>query len=611
MTRVFVASMLALVAVQTWALDLAGVVVGPDDKAIEGATVWIAQERQVRHTTTDAQGAFTFKKLPAVPATLVARKDGYALSGIAAPVVGGVSARIQLLEAASLSIHIKNEKYEPIEGAYLRGMYVGDAFNVPVESLATDGFPEPRSGAEGLMVIPNLPKDSHVRFVLGHRDHPDVAVAYLPVTDKIQTILMYPGVKLRGRVTVDGKGVAGALVTAYKLGSGAQNVAGDFLTDSEGFYHMTLKPDDYALGVRHPDYASPKTRTITVGDDPDANVADLVMEVPRVIEGSVLAPDGKPAPGILVSYWIGEDEYQETLTQQDGHFRLLPPDVEGRVRVLAPDGVRTEHFGDIPIKAPLQAETKLSPIKLVALPVIEGKVSDADGKPQTNVLIASRNLAPPVWAITDAAGAFRIQFAQAPMQPSAEFRAEHGRHFLRADFEVSLETPAPVSVTLQPFEPDLATREVLKGQDDLTALVGKPAPPLTCDAWFNATNLDLESLKGKVVVLTFWGGFEDRGPIRDCIEELRALYDLFKESQDVMIVLVHDSGKEPDEIKEIVKSFNMPFPVGHDKDPYTTYERYGIHYIPETILIDKHGVLRYFQTEGRLLSLIDSLRREA
>lgn len=602
--------LLVVISFQAWALDLSGTVVDTTGKRIQGATVRTIQDRLVRHTDSDANGAFSFTDLRPKPADIVVRKEGCAIGGVVVPVVGAVTARIQLNEPASLPLRIKDHNYQPIEGAYLRDMFVGDTFNVPMELLVDDGFPAVRSDVEGRLVIPDLPKESYVRFVIGHRDYPDTAVAYLPVGAKEQTILLYPGVKLRGRVTVESKGVANALVTVYKLGTGAQNVAGKALTDLEGFYHLTLKPNDYAIGVRHPDYASPKTQPCTVGEDADANVADLTMEIPHVIEGSLVFPDGKPAPGVLVSYWIGEDVYQDTLTQQDGQFRLQPPAIEGRIRVLPPNGYRTEHFGDIPVKGPLQTYMKMSPIKLVTLPVVEGAVVGSEDKPEPNVLIASQNLTPPVWAITDANGGFRIQLAQAPAEPKAAFRAEHAQHFLRGDFEVSLDHPAPVKVKLKSFEPDLATREVQRGQEDLSSMAGKSAPEIACDAWFNTAPLTLEALRGKVVVLTFWGGFEDRGPIRDCIEELRALYDLFKEAQDVAIVCVHDSGKEPKEVEETVKVFRIPFPIGRDADPFTTYQRYTIHYIPQTVLVDKHGVLRYFQTEGRLLESIKSLRRE-
>ena len=116
--------------------------------------------------------------------------------------------------------------------------------------------------------------------------------------------------------------------------------------------------------------------------------------------------------------------------------------------------------------------------------------------------------------------------------------------------------------------------------------------------------------RGKVVVLTFWGGFEEQGAIRDCIEQLRALRDLLKDVPDVAIICVHDAGKEPNEIEQYVKSYRITFPLGRDADPFQTFGKYGVHNIPETLLIDKSGVLRFCATGPRLLELIKVLRRE-
>ena len=47
-----------------------------------------------------------------------------------------------------------------------------------------------------------------------------------------------------------------------------------------------------------------------------------------------------------------------------------------------------------------------------------------------------------------------------------------------------------------------------KREQDLSAKEGKPAPALNATSWLNTPDnkgLDLESLKGKVVVIDFWG----------------------------------------------------------------------------------------------------------
>jgi len=165
-------------------------------------------------------------------------------------------------------------------------------------------------------------------------------------------------------------------------------------------------------------------------------------------------------------------------------------------------------------------------------------------------------------------------------------------------------------VRLAPFEPDDAHREVKKGENDLSAMVGAKAPEIECDHWFNSAPLTLQALRGKVVVLAFWSAFNLRGPIVDFIEELRALRDLLKDAGDVAIVCIHDNGQEISEIQQTIDRCGITFPVGRDTDAFKSYQAYGIHYIPQIVLIDKKGILRFFQVDGRLLELIKSLRRE-
>ncbi len=605
-----IAAFLLLLSPASFAFDVLGTVVDPKEQSIAGTDVWLSQDRYVKHTKTDAQGAFKFSEVAPRPAEIIARKEGFAIGGMVVSVIGPGSVKVSLYEPDVVKLRIKNQAYEPLAGAYVRTMFVADSFNVPVEDLVAQGFPAIRSDDDGHMTLPELPRGTHVRFVVGHRDHANASVAYLPVGGKEQTILLYPGVKLRGRVTCDGKGVEHARVVVSKIGAGAQRDAAEALTDPEGFYNVAVEPGEYFTTVRHPQYASPRAQHVVVQLEAERNVVDLALERPRAIEGAVLYPDGKPCSGISVSYWIGSDLYQEVMTQTDGLFRLLTPPLDGRIRILPPNGYMTENLGDISVTGSLKSETKLAPIKLLALPSVEGRVLNADGKPEPNVLISSRGLTPPLWLITDTEGRFKIQLAQAPQEGKATFRAEHAQRFLRCDFEVSFKEPKPVAATLASFEPDTASREIPKGENDLTPMVGAQAPEIECDHWFNSSPLSLQSLRGKVIVLAFWGGFDLRGPILDCIEELRALNDLLRDVDDVAIVCVHDNGKEIDEIQRYIEACRISFPMGRDTEAFKTYQVYGIHNIPQIVLIDKRGALRFFQVDGRLLELIKTLRRE-
>ena len=264
------------------AYDLSGAVVNSTGDAVPGARVWICQDRQVRHTETDAAGKFSFTGVEPKPAEVVARKEGFALGGAVTAVLGSGETTIRLGEPDVLKLRIKNPAFEPLAGAYIRHMFVADTFNVAVEDLVHDGFSAARSDEEGRLTIPELPKGSHVRFVAAHRDYADASVAYLPVGEKEQTIVLSAGVKLRGRVTAEtGTGVGRACVSVLKIAAGNQRQAAETLTDPEGFYRVIVPPASYFVAVRHPNYASPKPPQVVVGENEEANVADLVLQEPE------------------------------------------------------------------------------------------------------------------------------------------------------------------------------------------------------------------------------------------------------------------------------------------------------------------------------------------
>ena len=228
------------------------------------------------------------------------------------------------------------------------------------------------------------------------------------------------------------------------------------------------------------------------------------------------------------------------------------------------------------------------------------------------MLVSSLGPEPAHWVITDEAGRFRIQLPRLPFEPKVAFRAEHGSRFLRKEFEVKFKKLKPVEVRLKPFEPDLRPCDPKRVGNELSHMVGDPAPAIACDAWFNTEPLALEDLRGKVVVLTLWGGFDvQRSGKR--IEELRALFDLFRNAaiDDVVIIAVHEASIEPDRVEDYVEEYAIEFPVGRDVELCVTLDSYNTNFIPQTVLIDRKGRLRYFDVAGRLLELIKSLRREA
>ena len=139
----------------------------------------------------------------------------------------------------------------------------------------------------------------------------------------------------------------------------------------------------------------------------------------------------------------------------------------------------------------------------------------------------------------------------------------------------------------------------------LLALMGKPAPALADVMGWKGDAVKLADLKGKVVLLEFWGYW--CGP---CIASMPVLFELHEKFADkgLVIVGIHlDADGEVDTAakldakiasfkKEVWKGKDLPFPValtsGRRDDAggrAGVAGTYGIRGYPSTILIDREG----------------------
>ncbi len=589
------------------AFSVQGQVFDGKDDVVPAARVWLVQDRDVRQSTTNNNGDFEFEKVGVGEVQVVVLKEGLALGGFTGFLVSDFQIRIRLLEPDTLTLRIINQDFFPVGGARIRRLFVVDGFAVPVELLAEHGFPAARSGEDGLLAFPQLPKGGAVQLSAAHFKYAETFAAYLPVGGERQDIVLYRGLQLRGRVTAGTEPVAEARVSVYRAGLGGGRAYADILSDPEGYYSVRVPRGEYQVRVLHPRYAAPEPASVTLTGETESVVADLKMVAPRVIEGGLRFPDGTPAPGIEVVFRAGEITTATTRTDAEGAFHLTVGKPEGVLHIMAPPGFMTETLADIPVKLGDEVKAAIKPVRLLELPRVQGSATLPGGAPTGRLLISSLDLPYPVWAISDEQGRFDLRLAYAPEKEAIHFRVEHAAQLLRKDFEVDAKQPKPVALTLEPFT--LAeTPPALAGGNDLSSLAGKPAPELKCSDWFNTQALTLASLKGKVVVLYFWAGFDDSPQGRSGLEEMRALYDLLGAAPDVAFLGVHDETADADEVEQYVHEFGVRFPVGRDAEPSVSFTNYLISAVPQVVLLDKEGIVRQFQTQGRLLEMITALR---
>jgi thiol-disulfide isomerase/thioredoxin len=136
-------------------------------------------------------------------------------------------------------------------------------------------------------------------------------------------------------------------------------------------------------------------------------------------------------------------------------------------------------------------------------------------------------------------------------------------------------------------------------------LMGHPAPELRdLAAWKNGPPLKLADLKGKVVLLEFWGYW--CGP---CVYRMPETFKLFDEygKQGLVVIGVHVDyagevnsvakldAKLVDTRKKLWHGRDLPFPVAitrpEKKIGSTVSQAYGVHSYPSMLLIDRNGNL--------------------
>jgi thiol-disulfide isomerase/thioredoxin len=106
---------------------------------------------------------------------------------------------------------------------------------------------------------------------------------------------------------------------------------------------------------------------------------------------------------------------------------------------------------------------------------------------------------------------------------------------------------------------------------------------------------DLQSYKGKVVVMDFWGSW--CGPCKMELPYFEALYRRYKDKPGVAFVTINwektdDALEHRSTARDFIKRNNYTFPVMYDHEK-SAVQSYQIQGFPTVFTIDKTGVVRY------------------
>jgi thiol-disulfide isomerase/thioredoxin len=149
------------------------------------------------------------------------------------------------------------------------------------------------------------------------------------------------------------------------------------------------------------------------------------------------------------------------------------------------------------------------------------------------------------------------------------------------------------------------------GTGDAAKLDGKVAPPVRAATWINSDPLDWQRLRGKVVLLEFWGTW--CAPCRRDIPALRRLYELYQPA-GLEIVAVHTSTDKPEDVRKFAGDFRMPYPIALDKPQEgaggATAAAFGVQGYPTAFLVDHTGKVHAVE-RGRLVATLTDLLKQA
>jgi len=134
-------------------------------------------------------------------------------------------------------------------------------------------------------------------------------------------------------------------------------------------------------------------------------------------------------------------------------------------------------------------------------------------------------------------------------------------------------------------------------------LIGKRAPSFEGLKWLNTDPLQIEDLRGKVVLIRFW-----LVGCPFCVNSAPSLVDFYDKYQDndFVIIGIHhpksEAAKDPGLVLRKAKAFGFEFPIAQDND-WKVINAYWLgdekrSYTSSSFLIDKKGVIRFVHDGG-------------
>jgi len=113
----------------------------------------------------------------------------------------------------------------------------------------------------------------------------------------------------------------------------------------------------------------------------------------------------------------------------------------------------------------------------------------------------------------------------------------------------------------------------------------KKKAPYCCFEGLNGEKVQLNALKGKIVLLNFWASWS--GPCKEEMPSIEALYQHYKE-RDFAFLTISIDYEGPEPVRKFIEKHRYRFSVLLDPKG-KTLDLFEINKIPATLIIDKEG----------------------
>ena len=134
-------------------------------------------------------------------------------------------------------------------------------------------------------------------------------------------------------------------------------------------------------------------------------------------------------------------------------------------------------------------------------------------------------------------------------------------------------------------------------------LIGTKAPSFEGLNWLNTEPINIEDLRGKVVLIRFW--LVGCPLCEHTAPALVELYNKYKDDGFIVVGIHHpksEETKDPGIVRRAVNVFGFDFPVAQDND-WKVINAYWLgdkkrSFTSSSILIDKNGIIRFVHDGG-------------